>query len=386
MKRIAIFTTTRAEFGILTALLKEIKTTSNLEFMLFVGGAHLTSETGKTINEIIDSGFKISATFDYLLNLNDDITLSKSIGLAVIELADIFHKYEFDLVCILGDRFELLAIVLNAILFRKPIIHIHGGEKTEGAIDEQVRHMITKAAHLHFVACDEYAQNVINMGESSWRVFNTGALTVDNIKTINKIGRKDLFSQLGLDQNKVTVLLTYHPVTLEMNISSLEQIKNLFDALDQFNFQIIITAPSMDNDREQIHNFILQQIKTKSGYYYFESLGVIKYLNLLPQCKFVIGNSSSGILEVPYFRIPTVNVGERQKGRIMHDSVINTGYTVDSIKGGINKALSQEFIQSLVGMKYKFGEGNSAQKMVEILKTLEINEQLLMKQLTFPKE
>ena len=241
-KKIAIFTTTRAEYGILKPLIKQVKNSIELELRLFVGGTHLAFEHGKTINEIIgNNNFEITDTFDYLLNESSSFSLSRSSGISTIELSYIFKHYDFDFVCILGDRYELLSIVTNAIIFKKPIIHLHGGEKTEGLIDEQIRHMITKAAHIHFVSCKEYAENIRKMGEREWRIFNVGALGIDNIVKNNKIPKSDLFKQLKLDKNKQTVLMTYHSVTLEFKISPLEQIKNVFNALSKFNFQIIVT-------------------------------------------------------------------------------------------------------------------------------------------------
>jgi UDP-hydrolysing UDP-N-acetyl-D-glucosamine 2-epimerase len=384
MKRIAVFTTTRAEFGLLAALMRKIKAAPDLQLFLFAGGAHLTAETGKTISEIENSEFQVTATFDYLLNSNTDASLAKSLGIAIYELSSIFSKYELDVVCILGDRYELLSIVSNAILFRKPIVHIHGGERSEGAIDEQVRHMITKSAHIHFAACEEYAHNIVNMGEAHWRVFNTGALTVDNILTIKRKSRNDLFTHLQLDGNKETILLTYHPVTLEISISPLEQISNLFEALDKFDLQIVITAPNVDNERDQIMQFIHDQVIKNKKYHYFDNLGFRNYLNLIPECRFVIGNSSSGIIEVPYFRIPTINIGDRQKGRIMHESIVNTDYSVNSIITAINKAMDQNFIAGLQTMAYKFGDGTAADKMVDILSRITIDSTLLQKQLIFP--
>ncbi|KON26762.1 hypothetical protein AC481_06540 [miscellaneous Crenarchaeota group archaeon SMTZ-80] len=383
MKKIAVFTTSRADFGILSPLIRAIIASEKLQLLLFAGGAHLKAKTGFTIKEIEKSGFKISETFDYLLNSDEDSFLARSLGTAIIKVSKIFSKYDFDMVCILGDRFELLSIVANAILFRKPIVHIHGGEKSEGSIDEQIRHMITKASHLHFAACEEYSQNIRNMGEADWRVYNTGALTIDNIVNITKIEKTTLFDNLGLDKDKDTILLTYHPVTLELEISSLEQITNVFKAIREFDYQVIITSPNVDKDSSIIDEFIIKQVNENQNYKYFRSLGYVNYLCLIPYCKFVIGNSSSGIIEVPYFKKPTVNIGCRQRGRILHDSVINTDYSVRSIVEGIKTACSPEFINSIVNMEFKFGNGSAAHRMTEILEKIEINSRLMQKQLIF---
>ena len=386
MKKVAVFSTTRAEFGIFTSLIRGIEESPDLECLLFIGGAHLAEEMGKTINEIQDSGFRITATFDYLLNTSDDGGLARSLGIATIELSRIFEDFAFDFVVILGDRYELLAIVSNAILFKKPIVHLHGGEKTEGHIDEQIRHMITKAAHIHFVICDEYADNIRNMGESEWRIYNTGALTIDNIQTVRKIDKNELFARLDLDPGKETILLSYHPTTLEFNYTHREQIENVFRSLENFNFQIVITAPNADMDRDVIHEFLQDKALNNPDYKYINSLGYLNYFNLLPHCKFVIGNSSSGIIEAPYFKIPTVNIGIRQNGRIAHESIIYTECAAESITAGIDKASGSEIKEILKGMEYKFGDGKAAQKMVEVLEKTEPGSKLMIKQLSFPSE
>lgn len=382
MKKIGIFTTSRAEFGIFSALLKKIDNSKDIKYLLFVGGTHLLKEHVFSIKEI-ENDYKITRKFDFFSNEDSSYSLSKSLGIETIELANIFRKYDFDFCCVLGDRFELLPIVNTAIVFKKPIIHLHGGEKSEGAIDEQIRHMITKASHIHFTACEEYASNIRRIGEQKFRIFNVGALGIDNIVNNKKISKNDLFKLLKLDKNKKTILMTYHPVTLEYKISPIEQIKNLFNALNKFNFQIVVTGSNRDFENEIIMSFINDQIKKHKNIHFFDSLGVIKYHSLIPYCEFVIGNSSSGILEVPFFRKPTINIGDRQKGRIGHTSIIDTEYSEDSIISGINKALSKDFRDSIENMKYKFGDGHAAERIVKVLKNTEINEKLMRKKLDF---
>jgi len=283
----------------------------------------------------------------------------------------------------LGDRYELLSIAINAILFKKPIIHISGGEKTEGIIDDQIRHMITKCAHLHFVACEEYADVVRKLGESNWRVHVTGSLNVDNFKCVKKITKTKLFKHLNLDTNKSTILFTYHSVTLEYKIDIINQIRNLFFALKNFNYQVVITSPNVENDREKLIGFIKEKVRENNDYYYFDSLGMDHYINMLYYCEFMIGNSSSGIGETPYFKIPTINVGDRQKARFRHKSIIDTDYSVDSITNGIKKAQSKEFKSSINMMKYHFGDGSAAEKMVRIIQNTSIDEKLMRKQLSY---
>jgi len=380
---IALFTTTRAEFGLFISLLNNIDKSNDFKYKLFVGGTHLKKGHGETINEIKAKNFKISGVFDYLGNGDTAFNLIKSAGKATQQLADIFNDYKFDFVCILGDRYELLSIAQAAIIFRKPIIHIHGGEATQGAIDEQIRHMITKAAHIHFVSCNEYYQNVRDMGEQEWRIFNTGALAVDNIKNLIPKNKSNLFYELGLNENTKTILMTYHPVTLETRISPKQHIENLLDALDDFDLQVLITSPNMDTENEDIRKAIDNRIDKKK-YFFTESLGAEKYLSMLHYVDFVIGNSSSGILEVPYFKIPTINIGSRQNGRLRHESIIDTDYDIESIKRAIKKALDLNFRNSLKNMVYRFGDGQASQKMVDAIKKLANRKDLMIKKLDFP--
>jgi len=381
--RVAIFTTTRAEFGILSPLIRQMMQDKDTELLLFVGGTHLAIEHGNTIKEIVDQGFKINGTFDYLLNEDTSFSLEKSVGIASIELAYIFENHEFDFVCVLGDRFEILAIVSSAILFKKPIIHLHGGEATEGLIDEQIRHMITKGAHLHFASCEDYAKNIRKMGEPDWRIYNTGALGIDNIVKNERLPKKTLFAELGLDENKRLAIMTYHPVTLEFDISPPDQIQNVLSALEDFDLQLVVTSPNIEVDRDKIVNFIQKKVDQHQRYVFVDSLGTKKYHSLIPHSEFVIGNSSSGIIEVPYFKVPTVNIGDRQTGRICHESVIDTDYSVASIKKGIQKALSKDFRDSLKEMSFKFGDGHAAEKMVEIIKSIKVDQNFLRKRLEF---
>ncbi len=382
MKKIAIFTTTRAEFGIFTPLIKELNNDIEIEVLLFVGGTHLAIEHGKTINEISNQ-FSITSTFDYLLNEDNPCSLTKSLGVETLELANIFKNYNFDAVCILGDRYELLPIVQASIIFKKTIIHLHGGEKSEGAIDEQIRHMITKASHLHFVSCNDYANNIIKMGEEEFRVHNTGALAVDNMQNLKLKSKEELFQELGLNPDLKVVIMTYHPVTLESEISLQQQIKNIFEAIMSFNLQVMITAPNIDTNREEILKIIYKEIENNDNYFYVESLGMKKFHNLMKFSEFIIGNSSSGIIEAPFYKKPTINIGIRQNGRIKHKSIIDTEYSVKSIKKGIEKALSNDFNSEISDMKYKFGNGKVAKKMVSIIKRTNFEDKFLIKTLTF---
>jgi UDP-hydrolysing UDP-N-acetyl-D-glucosamine 2-epimerase len=380
-KRIGIFTTTRAEFGLYLPLLKKIEQTSDLEYALFVGGTHLAPEHGCTMNEIKAQNIPIADTFDYVPNLDSSFALAHSVGVATIQLSYIFKNYHFDMVMVLGDRYELLSIIQNAILFKKPIIHLYGGEKTEGAMDEQIRHMVSKAAHLHFVSCQTYAQNLLSLGENPWRIHNVGSLATDNMSQRPKSDRQEIFERLRLNPSLPTILMTYHPVTLDLVADPETQIENVFKALKISNHQMVITAPNVDDGREKIMNIISKEVQNNSNYKFIQSLGAQNYHALIPHCQFVIGNSSSGIVEVPYYKIPTINVGDRQKGRVRHPSIIDTTYSVSDIMDGIQKATSAEFIASIRNMEYQFGDGTAAEKIVCAIKETEIDQRLIRKSL-----
>lgn len=383
-KKIGIFTTSRADFGIFSSFLRALQNTDDIGYCLFAGGAHLSHEYGKTINEIVNLHFKIDATFDYLLNEDSAASLARSAGIETMSLAEIFRLFEFDFACVLGDRFELIPIVLNAILFKKPIIHLSGGEITQGVIDDQIRHMVTKASHIHFVSCEEYARNVEKMGEARWRIFNTGELSIDNIANNQPVPKDRLFEEFSLDPGKETVIFTYHPVTLEYSVAPRYQAQSIFDALSDFDLQMVITAPNTEVDREIIMECIQNEVKKHPHYRYIESLGAARFHSLLRYCKFIIGNSSSGIVEAPFVRVPSINVGDRQKGRLRHPSVIDTNYEAASIRQAIQLALKPEFIKDLENMLFQFGTGNAAGKMIEAIRNIVIDQRLMRKSLIFP--
>lgn len=349
MKKIAVFTTSRAEYGILRPLIKE------LDCYVFAGGGHF--KTGMV---------ECTESFDFFLNEDTPHSLCTSLGIEHIELADIFNDYDFDMTCVLGDRYELLPIVTTSTLFGVPIVHIHGGETTYGAIDNQVRNMITKASHVHFTSCEEYKKNVEALGEKN--VYNVGALSVDAIKGARKIPKEKLFNDLGLDKDRDTILLVYHPSALEQ-----ESWHHMDSILSWFDFQIVSIAPGMDVGRDAI-------VKSLKGYCFFESFTSDRYFSLLPHCKLIIGNSSSGVIEAPYFKVPTVNIGDRQKGRVRHKSVIDTDYSTVNITTAISKAMSRKFGESLQTLKYKFGNGGTAKKIVQVLESIEINEKFVRKE------
>jgi GDP/UDP-N,N'-diacetylbacillosamine 2-epimerase (hydrolysing) len=379
MMTIAFFTTTRAEFGIMSSFIKKIQKSNNFKGLLFVGGTHLMEEYGSTINEIKQIGLEITDTFDYIQEGNSSFDIAKSSGYCSLKVSEIFNKYDFDIISILGDRYELIPITLNALLFNKPIIHWGGGEFTEGVIDNQIRQMVSKAANIHFVVSDKYVENLIELGEKKENICKTGYAAIEGMNKIKPIDKIQLYNYLGLKSDKPVILLTYHPVTIEFNTSPLVQIKNIFEALQSYDFQVIITAPNLESNREIILDYIEEECSKNDQIHYFESLGIKRYYSLIRHCSFLIGNTSSGIFEAPYFNIPTLNIGDRQKGRFMHKSVITTNYSQESIREGINKITHKDFILEIKSMKYRFGNGNTSEIAMSFLKNTIIDENLIRK-------
>lgn len=379
MKTIALFTTTRAEFGAFIPLIKAINKSNKVNYSLFVGGAHLAQEYGHTYDEVKKEGFCVTQTFDYLLNENSMSSISKSCGINMIEMASIFELFPFDIVCLAGDRYELLPITLTAILFRKPIVHLYGGEITEGVIDDQVRNMLTKAAHLHFTSCREYATNLQKMGEESWRIHSVGELVIDNVKSVPQLSKKQIFEDVGIDPDRKTVVLTYHPATLEQKLEITKQFECIINALKKFDYQVVITAPNAEIGSDDLLNYIHAIVDNEPDFSFVYSLGIIRYYSLLPFCRFMIGNSSSGLLEAPFFKVPTVNIGPRQAGRLSHDSVINCECSESGIEDAIQKAEENDFQTMVSEMEFKLGDGFAAEKIVAILEKIKINSRLLTK-------
>ena len=361
--KVAIFSTTRAEFGIMTPLIKEIQKSKKFTSYFFVGGAHTSKSYGETISEIKKSKIKITKSFEYPTSHDESNYIANAMAISTRKLSIFFKKYSFDIVIVLGDRYELIPIILNAILFRKIIAHIGGGEATQGLIDEQVRNMISKAAHIHFTTTKKYASKLIKIGEQKKRIFNVGSLSIDGIHKVKKKSKDEIYRKYGFNRNLPIVILTYHPVTLEFALSHNKQIKNCFDALKEFNINLIVTSPNIEVGSKAVKKNILKYVNKNKNYQYYESLGFENYHQLLQHTKFVIGNSSSGIVEVPYYKIPTINIGIRQKNRLRHSSIIDVDYDSVSIIRGIKKSNSKKFNRQLKKMIFEFGDGHAVKKI-----------------------
>lgn len=339
MKKICVVTGTRAEYGLLRPLIKKINNDRDIKLQLVVAGMHLSPEFGLTYQEIEQDGFVITERNEMLLSSDTPNGITKSVGLGTIGFADIFTRIGPDIVVILGDRYEVFAAATAAMIHRIPIAHIHGGELTLGAVDDAIRHAITKMSTLHFTATEEYRRRVIQLGERPENVFYAGALGVENIRMQNLMDRQELAQSIGLSSNIPYVIVTFHPVTLE-NKTAGEQFENLLTALEQYReYYIIFTKANADTDGRIINQKMDQYVgRNRDRAIAFVSLGMIRYLSALQYCEMVIGNSSSGIIEAPSFRVPTINIGKRQSGRIRAESVIDCGNCVEEISAAIEKA------------------------------------------------
>lgn len=366
--KICIFTGSRAEYGLLKPLIDELKIENSFELQLIISGMHLSPEFGLTYKEISLKEFNKVEKVEILLSSDTPIGVSKAMGLGMISFSEVLDKLKPDLLIGLGDRFELLAVVCAAAIMKIPVAHIHGGELTLGAYDNSFRHAITKMSHIHFASTEIYRQRIIQLGEKPNMVFNVGALGLDNIKKLKLLSLKELENSISFKLDKPYFVVTFHPETLS-NKSSEYQIKELLSALDEFSeYKIVFTKPNADNDGrviiKLIDNYVEKNIERTIS---FESLGQLRYLSLLKYSEMMIGNSSSGIIEMPFFKKPTINIGERQNGRIFTDSVIQCEAKKKLIVKAINKGLSKDFRKNLTEKLNIYGEGNTAKKIKSIL-------------------
>jgi GDP/UDP-N,N'-diacetylbacillosamine 2-epimerase (hydrolysing) len=366
--KICVVSGTRAEYGLLYWTMKAIQDNPNLELSVCVTGMHLSPEFGLTYQQIESDGFQIDGKIEMLVSSDSSVGITKSIGLGLIGFADFFDRSKPDWIVVLGDRFEIFAAVTAAMIARIPVAHCHGGEATEGLIDEAIRHSITKMSHLHFTSTIEYRNRVIQLGEQPDSVFHVGALGIENINRLNLLNKKEFESSIGFKLSSLNFLVTFHPVTLD-NASAEQQFVELVQALTVFKeAKIIITKPNADHDGRVIIKLIDEFVsKNPTNAISFISLGQIRYLSAIRHCQVVIGNSSSGLIEVPSFKKPTVNIGDRQQGRTESKSVISCKPEKKSILEAINVALSEDFQNQLKSIINPYGEGNSSIKILDTI-------------------
>ena len=367
-KKICAFTGTRAEYGLLMPLLNRIRKEKTWQLQLLVSGTHLSSEFGSTYREIEKDGFKISEKVRNITSSDSAEGVSKSIGIGVIGYSQALTRLKPDLVIILGDRFEALAAAISALIAKIPIAHINGGEATYGLFDESIRHAITKMSFFHFVSTEEYRKRVIQLGEDPKRVFNVGATGIDNIREMRLLTKAELEKSLNFSLGEKSVLVTFHPVTLEHNTAG-SQVTELLNALNHFKgLRVIFTKPNADTDGRTIIRLMeAYAAQNPDKAEVFSSLGQLKYLSCLKHVQAVVGNSSSGIIEAPSLKVPTVNIGNRQKGRIAAESVINCNPSEGSIVKALNLVFSPGFRKLCGNVRNPYGNGYAAGKIYKIL-------------------
>lgn len=379
MRTIGVVTGARSDYGIYRPILRRIQQDSGLRLHLIVTGMHLAPQFGCTVKTIEADGFEIGDRVEMLLMSDTSESLAKSLGLGIIGFAQSYSQFRPDVLLVLGDRLEMLAAVAASLTFNIPVAHIHGGESTEGAIDESIRHAITKMSHLHFASTDTYARRIIQMGEEPWRVVVSGAPSLDNLSEIRLLSPHELNERHGLSLHDCTLIVTYHPVTLEFQHTE-TQMSELLAALERMDCEVIFTYPNSDTQ----NHIIIRMIHEFAGRHKERSqvvvnLGTEIYFSLMNQVTAMVGNSSSGILEAASFKLPVVNIGNRQAGRLHGKNVINVGYSRDEIVQAIKQAISGEFRAGLADLINPYGDGSASPRIVNKLKEVPLDEKLLHK-------
>tara|TARA_B100001059_G_scaffold236603_1_gene288171 strand:- start:62 stop:1225 length:1164 start_codon:yes stop_codon:yes gene_type:complete len=373
-RKICVITGTRAEYGLLRWVMQGIKDDTDLDLQIIATGMHLSPEFGLTYKSIEADGFEINRKVEMLTSSDTPVGIAKSMGIGTIGFADALSELNPDLIIVLGDRFEIFSAVSTAMVARIPVAHLHGGEASEGAFDESIRHAITKMSHIHFTASEVYKNRVIQLGEQPDRVFNVGAVGIDNIKKYPLQSRKEFEKSINFKLNKKNILITFHPVTLEKSTAQ-EQFKNLLQVLDGYKeTHLIFTKANSDTDG-RIINQMIDTYVTDHNYkaVAFKSLGQLRYLSAMQYMDAVVGNSSSGLIEVPSFRIGTINIGDRQRGRLKAKSVIDCNYSVEAIQSAFNELFSLTFQQRLQQVENPYGNGGASIKIVEIIRSFSLN-------------
>ena len=377
MRTIAAVTGARSDYGLLVPVLRKISSDPDLRLKLFVTGMHLSPDFGLTVRDV-ERDFEITERIEMLVASDTPEAISKSVGLGVIGFAQTFARHRPDILLVLGDRFETLAAVTAALPYTIPTAHISGGEATEGAIDDAIRHAITKMSHLHFVSLEEYRRRVIQMGEEPWRVTVSGEPGLDNISATPALSRTEMEERIGMPLEPAPLLVTFHPATLEAGQSDM-QAAELLAALDAVAMPMVFTAPNADAEGRVIAERILDFVRYHPRARYITNLGTAAYLSMMRYSAAMVGNSSSGIVEAASFELPVVNLGSRQQGRLCGENVIHAEMKTDTIVAAIRLALSTGFRERLRGLTNPYGDGKAAPRIVEVLKTVPLGRRLLVK-------
>ena len=378
MRRVAIVTVGRSDYGLYVPILRAVQRCEGLSAQLLVSGAHLSPEFGLTVQDIEADGYPIADRIEMLLSSDSPQGIARSIGLGVIGFAQSFATDRPDMLMVLGDRFEMYAAALAALPFKIPVAHIHGGENTCGAIDESLRHSMTKLSHLHFVATDEYADRVEQLGEEKWRIVVSGAPGLDNLSSTKLLDPAALEQRFGLRVREPFVLVTFHPVTLEFEQTEMH-VESLLEAVDSMSVPVIFTKPNADTYGRVVDRLISDFVRTRALAQYVENLGTQGYFSLMALAAVMAGNSSSGIIEATSFDLPVVNIGNRQLGRVRAGNVIDVGYHRGEIAEGLSRALSLAFRRGVRGLTNPYGTGNAAERIVTRLKSVPLDRALVEK-------
>jgi UDP-N-acetylglucosamine 2-epimerase (non-hydrolysing)/GDP/UDP-N,N'-diacetylbacillosamine 2-epimerase (hydrolysing) len=387
-RRIAVVTTSRADYSHLYWPLRELAERADVELGVIVFGAHLSPEFGRTIEEIEKDGFPIVARLECLLSSDTDTGMAKTIGLATLSLADALTSWRPELMLLIADRYEMLAPASVALALRIPMAHIEGGEVSQGAIDDAVRNALTKLAHVHFTSTPTARARVIAMGEEPWRVHRAGAPSLDHVRRSRLWTRAELEARLGLDLTQPTVLVAYHPVTIERETT--REAEAVFAALAAVPEALVMVYPNSDAGSralvERAQELVLERERIGRATRIFVNLDAVTYWSLLGQVRALVGNSSSGIMEAASFALPAVNIGMRQQGRERGRNVIDVAADAGAIEAGIGRALTAEFRESLVGMTNPYGDGHAAERIAEVLATVELDGLLVKAPAPIPGE
>jgi UDP-hydrolysing UDP-N-acetyl-D-glucosamine 2-epimerase len=374
--RVAVVTVARSDYGIYFPVLRLLQGESKIDLRLIVAAGHLDPKFGNTIQEIERDGFPIAFRVPMTMYGDSREDVAAAIGTGIQQFAGAYSQLRPDILLVLGDRYEMFAAAIAALPSRIPIAHIQGGELTLGAIDDAIRHSITKLSHIHFAATLEYARRIQQLGEESWRVHMTGSPAIDSILSLEPIPRAELEGEIGLDLSR-TLLITYHPVTLEDNDA--ENVSNLLTAASASGHRLLFTYPNADSHNSEIIRRVKQFVDQTPSARLVSNLGHRKYHSVQRYVAAMVGNSSSGIIEAASFRLPVVNIGTRQLGRVRSANVIDVGYTNEEIGRGIETAVSPDFRRSIANMQNLYGDGRAAEKIVLVLKSVEIGQALVMK-------
>ena len=378
-RKICVVTGTRADYGLLKWVIRNIAHDPDLTLQLVATGMHLSPEFGLTYREIEQDGFHIDRKVEMLTSSDTAVGTAKALGLGIIGFADVLADLQPDLLVVLGDRFEIFGVVSAALFAKIPVAHLHGGELTQGAYDDAMRHSITKMSHLHFVAASEYRDRVIQLGEQPERVYQVGGLGVDSIKKLILLGRTELETSLDFKFGEKNLLVTFHPTTMDA-VSGSQQLQALLQSLEALpDTHLIFTLPNADTGSRALIAMIEKFVLEHENAHAYTSLGQLRYLSCVAQVDGVVGNSSSGLLEAPSLGVGTINIGDRQKGRLCAASVINCEPLAPSISAALQKLYSPGFKESLVNVQSPYGQGGASDKIVEILKYVPLDALLTKK-------